>query len=251
VSPRPPLLTALGLTLATLLLFALTHASAASAQTAAPEAAGRSATPATSSSSSSSSPAAAGQHAPVRLAPADVRALQRRVGVAVDGVLGRRTSAALARAERRRALPVDGRPDAVLLAALGVRPGPTATTAADPGAVAADAAVAMIGARYRSGAAGPDAFDCSGLTAFAFGRAGIELPRSSFAQFRRGTRVAVSRIRRGDLVFFDTGGAGASDVGIATSPTTVVSATTRGVREHAIFDAYWGSHLVGARRLLP
>jgi hypothetical protein len=38
-------------------------------------------------------------------------------------------------------------------------------------------------------------------------------------------------------------------VGLATSPTTVVSATTHGVMSHAIFDGYWGSHFVGARRV--
>ena len=111
------------------------------------------------------------------------------------------------------------------------------------------AALSKVGAPYASGAAGPDAFDCSGLTMWALARAGIAAPHSSFAQYAMGSAVSRSDIRRGDLVFFDSFGAGASHVGMATSPTTAVSATNHGVMTHPIFDAYWGGHYVGARRL--
>jgi cell wall-associated NlpC family hydrolase len=87
-----------------------------------------------------------------------------------------------------------------------------------------------------------------GLAA-AMRQAGIAIPRTSFAQYATGSPVARGAIRAGDLVFFDTAGPGASDVGIATGPTTVVSATTHGVMAHATFDGYWGSHFVGARRV--
>jgi peptidoglycan DL-endopeptidase CwlO len=60
--------------------------------------------------------------------------------------------------------------------------------------------------------------------------------------------VPRDRVRAGDLVFFDTDGAGASHVAIATSSTTAISATTHGVMEHAIASGYWGAHYVGARR---
>jgi peptidoglycan DL-endopeptidase CwlO len=78
---------------------------------------------------------------------------------------------------------------------------------------------------------------------------GLELPRSSFAQYALGTAVEPGGVQAGDLVFFDTAGPGASDVGIASSPTTAISATTHGVREHPIGGSYWGAHYVGARRL--
>ncbi len=45
-------------------------------------------------------------------------------------------------------------------------------------------AIAQVGDPYRYGAAGPNAFDCSGLTMFAYGKAGLRLPRSSDAQAR-------------------------------------------------------------------
>jgi cell wall-associated NlpC family hydrolase len=112
-----------------------------------------------------------------------------------------------------------------------------------------DVALAQVGDGYAWGGSGPDAFDCSGLTAFAFATAGVTLPHTSQGQAALGRRVARGDIRPGDLVFFSTAGAGPSHVGIATGRTTAVSATNAGVLEHAIDDAYWGGHYVGARRL--
>ena len=107
-----------------------------------------------------------------------------------------------------------------------------------------------IGAGYAFGATGPASFDCSGLTFASYGEAGVSLPRTSFDQFREGVAVRRADIRPGDLVFFDTAGPGASDVGIAVSRTAVVSATSSGgVMEHPIDDSYWGGHYVGARRV--
>jgi cell wall-associated NlpC family hydrolase len=121
---------------------------------------------------------------------------------------------------------------------------------APPTAQAVTAALSKVGASYASGAAGPDAFDCSGLTMWALARAGMAAPHSSFAQYAMGSAVARSDIRRGDLVFFDSAGTGASHVALATSPTTAVSATDHGVMTHPIFDdPYWGGLYVGARRL--
>ena len=143
----------------------------------------------------------------------------------------------------------------------GALPGTAAAAAADasngilaeqraPATEAAvKAALSKVGAPYAMGAAGPDAFDCSGLTLWALQRAGIAAPHSSFAQYAMGRGVGRSEIRRGDLVFFDSFGAGASHVGLAISPTTAVSATNHGVMTHPIFDAYWGGHFIGARRL--
>jgi cell wall-associated NlpC family hydrolase len=109
--------------------------------------------------------------------------------------------------------------------------------------------MSKVGAPYSYGAAGPSSFDCSGLTSWALRQAGIAVPRTSFAQFGTGSAVDRGAIQAGDLVFFNTAGPGASDVGLATSATTVVSATTHGVMNHAIFDSYWGAHYVGARRV--
>jgi cell wall-associated NlpC family hydrolase len=189
-----------------------------------------------------------------KLTRAQIRRLQRKLRVPADGVLGPRTRAALRRFQARHHLTADGRPHLRVLALLRipVRTSTTMTAAAPaPESVqpAIEAAQSAIGASYASGATGPSSFDCSGLMVYAFGQAGIKLPRTSFAQFRVGTEVAVTEIQAGDLVFFDTDGAGASHVGIALSPETAISATSHGVMEHPITTGYWGDHLIGARRV--
>ena len=82
------------------------------------------------------------------------------------------------------------------------------TSAAAPAAVRTSAmqrALGKIGARYRYGASGPNAFDCSGLVTWAYRNAGKSLPRSSRAMSRIGTPVARSALQPGDLVFFYRG----------------------------------------------
>jgi cell wall-associated NlpC family hydrolase len=66
----------------------------------------------------------------------------------------------------------------------------------------------QIGDPYRYGAAGPNAFDCSGLTYYAYHHAGYRgLPRTSSAQASFTHRERRSQMHRGDLVFFyDRGG---------------------------------------------
>ena len=141
-------------------------------------------------------------------------------------------------------------PGAAVAAPTDASDGPIAAPAAPATYAAVSAALSKSNAPYASGAAGPDAFDCSGLTLWALARAGIAAPHSSYAQYAMGTAVPRSEIHRGDLVFFDSFGAGASHVALATSPTTAVSATDHGVMTHPIFDdPYWGGHYVGARRL--
>jgi cell wall-associated NlpC family hydrolase len=114
---------------------------------------------------------------------------------------------------------------------------------------AVTAALSKVGAPYAMGGAAPGAFDCSGLVMWALRRADIDAPHSSFGQYGMGKHVGRTDIRRGDLVFFDSFGAGASHVGIATSPTAAVSATNHGVMRHPIFDGYWGAYFIGARRI--
>jgi len=67
-------------------------------------------------------------------------------------------------------------------------------------------AVAQRGKPYVYGASGPGAFDCSGLTSFAFHRAGFRLPRTSSAQAGAVKHIPRARMHRGDLIFFTSGG---------------------------------------------
>ena len=69
-------------------------------------------------------------------------------------------------------------------------------------AVAIRFAYAQLGKPYRWGAAGPGAYDCSGLTMTAWHASGVSLPHSAQAQFASRPHVATGALRPGDLVFF-------------------------------------------------
>lgn len=71
---------------------------------------------------------------------------------------------------------------------------------------ATSVALNQLGDPYRYGAAGPRAFDCSGLLQYSFRQAGIRLPRTSRAQASHARRISKSNLRRGDLMFFHNGG---------------------------------------------
>jgi peptidoglycan DL-endopeptidase CwlO len=201
---------------------------------------------------------ATGAEPVAKLTPAQVKRLQRKLRVPADGVLGPRTRAAIRRFQARHHLTADGRPHPRVLALLRIpvratitptTTAPTTSTAPANVLPAIEAAQAAIGSPYASGATGPSSFDCSGLMVYAFGQAGVTLPRTSFAQYETGVEVSLEEVQPGDLVFFDTDGPGASHVGIATGPETAISATTHGVMEHPLTTGYWGDHLIGARRV--
>ncbi|MGW7293923.1 NlpC/P60 family protein [Streptomyces xiamenensis] len=82
-------------------------------------------------------------------------------------------------------------------------PAPAAApTANGRGATALAAARSALGSPYAWGAAGPNSFDCSGLTQWAYRQAGISLPRTSQAQAAAGTAVPLSAAQPGDLVVY-------------------------------------------------
>jgi cell wall-associated NlpC family hydrolase len=65
------------------------------------------------------------------------------------------------------------------------------------------AALAQQGVPYRYAASSPGvAFDCSGLTAYAWGQAGVGLPHQSRAQYASTPRVPTGSAQPGDLLFF-------------------------------------------------
>jgi cell wall-associated NlpC family hydrolase len=84
-------------------------------------------------------------------------------------------------------------------ATVAAAPAPAPTPAAQ---VAVDTALAQQGKPYVWGGAGPDSFDCSGLTQYAYAAAGITLPHSSSMQSTLGAPVAYADLQPGDLVFF-------------------------------------------------
>ncbi|MFZ4519677.1 MAG: C40 family peptidase [Microthrixaceae bacterium] len=107
-----------------------------------------------------------------------------------------------------------------LTVALTPPPPPPAPPA--PGEIAVFAAMSVLGTPYRYGGTGPGGFDCSGLTGWAWAKAGVRLPRVSGAQMSAGTRVSVFDLRPGDLVFYGSGHVGmyAGDGRVVHSPRT-------------------------------
>jgi cell wall-associated NlpC family hydrolase len=106
--------------------------------------------------------------------------------------------------------------------------GPVSVGPASPAAIkAVQTALAKRGDPYSWGAAGPSAFDCSGLTMYAWSAAGVGLPHSSSAQYGVGVHVSRSEVRAGDLVFFYS--PQIHHVGLAINNTQMVHASTYGV----------------------
>jgi peptidoglycan DL-endopeptidase CwlO len=63
-------------------------------------------------------------------------------------------------------------------------------------------AKAQLGKPYVWGATGPNSYDCSGLTQAAWAAAGVTLPRTTWDQVKVGTRVSISDLEPGDLIFY-------------------------------------------------
>ena len=98
------------------------------------------------------------------------------------------------------------------------------------GTVAVRAAETQLGVPYIWAAETPGVgFDCSGLTAWAWGQAGVSLPHYSGAQMADSTPVPISDLQPGDLLFYGPGGSahvamyvGGGEMIEATFPGTVV-----------------------------
>lgn len=91
------------------------------------------------------------------------------------------------------------------------------------GAAIVSAARSKIGSPYVWGATGPNSFDCSGLTTWAYQQVGKSIPRTSQAQASQGTPVASPAL--GDIVSFYSG---ATHVGIFSGNGNVIHAPQTG-----------------------
>ena len=80
----------------------------------------------------------------------------------------------------------------------GYVPDPNATGAQ----IAIGAAESVLGAPYVFGAAGPDSFDCSGLTSWAWAQAGVYLPHSASAQYSSLPHVPLDQVQPGDIIYY-------------------------------------------------
>lgn len=135
--------------------------------------------------------------------------------------------------------------------------GPSAPVApgTSGGAAAAEFAKAMVGKKYVYGAAGPDAFDCSGLVQWAVAQAGGSVGRTTYDQAAQGIPVNFSngdysQLAPGDILCFSWGG-GITHTGMYIGNNQFVHAMnpTDGIQINDLTASYWSGPLAYVRRV--
>ena len=100
-----------------------------------------------------------------------------------------------------------------------------------------------IGCPYVWAASGPNAFDCSGLAMWCYGKVGISLPHSSSEQYHSGQHVSRKDLQPGDLVFF---GSPIHHVGIYIGGGDMIEAPYTGARVR-VASAFRGDYAGACR----
>lgn len=109
----------------------------------------------------------------------------------------------------------------------------------------------QIGAPYVFGGYSPEGFDCSGLVYYILDKAGYPTARTAADQYHMGSKVSRSKLKAGDLVFFEnTYTSGISHVGIYAGDGKFIHAPGDGGSVcYAKLSGYWSDHFAGARRI--
>ncbi|MEU8761847.1 NlpC/P60 family protein [Streptomyces sp. NPDC048659] len=115
--------------------------------------------------------------------------------------------------------------------------------ASQRGAAALSAAATQIGKPYARGGTGPNSFDCSGLTQWAYRQANVSLTRTTFTQQNDGVKIGRSQLKPGDLVFFN----GLSHVGLYAGNNTILHAPKPGAYVRYESMDYMGTFQFGVR----
>ena len=182
---------------------------------------------------------------------------QRRAAAAAKAEAQRRATAAVkAEAERRAAAAGKARADARDRAARDAArgsgtPGPgsgsgsgsdgqSQSPPSSSGDVSAVIAFArnQIGDPYVWGAAGPNTWDCSGLTQQAWAQAGVRLSHYTGYQWNETSRVPLSDLQPGDLVFFGDSGPTSHHVGLYVGNDMMIDAPNTGA--YVRYDNIYG-----------
>ncbi|MBB5080734.1 C40 family peptidase [Nonomuraea endophytica] len=143
-------------------------------------------------------------------------------------------------------------------------PSPKRTPKPTKGEAAATAALARLGTPFSWGGGAPSGptrgigrgantigFDCSGLTLYAWSKAGVTLGHYTGTQFRQGRRVALSDLRKGDLVFFGGGNGDPTHVGLYLGNGIMIHAPKTGdvvKKTQFLKSSYYRSTYRGAVR---
>lgn len=133
----------------------------------------------------------------------------------------------------------------------------TAEQAAEARKKIAAQAKQYIGCPYRSGAIGPEAFDCSGLIYTVYrDAAGTQMPRSVKAIYSRAKIIKTDEAEIGDLIFFKTTGDGSiSHIGIYIGKNQFIHAASdgnnTGVIVSSLKEKYYANSFAAVGRVIP
>lgn len=172
----------------------------------------------------------------------------------IDGIYGSLTESAVRAFQRDNGLAVDGIAGPQTFAALKNPVKSSADKAQEIGNVATDMSALVktakkyMGVPYVWGGMSPKGFDCSGLINYVFKEHGISLPRTVAQLWSSGTKVNSPSV--GDIVFFDTSGSGASHAGIYIGNNEFIHAgSSTGVTIANLNNSYWKPRYLGAKKV--
>jgi peptidoglycan DL-endopeptidase CwlO len=182
---------------------------------------------------------------------------QARAQAAAEAAAAREAEQAAAererQAERAAATPAPS-PSPTASPTANPSPTPTPTPTSEPAPstrrsaqVAVDTALAQVGKPYQWGGSGPNSFDCSGLTSFAWRAAGVDITRTSRSQYAATTRISRGQLQPGDLIFYGSSVATISHVAMYIGGTNVVEAPYSG-QNVRVRDGLSRSDIVGYGR---
>ncbi|WME23552.1 MULTISPECIES: C40 family peptidase [Brachybacterium] len=160
-----------------------------------------------------------------------VQDVQSSAGIAVDGVVGPDTRAALEGGSGS----VDSGSEATISttsAPAGSAAVSTASTSTSGNAIV-DAARTALGTPYAWGESSLSGMDCSGLVAYAYGQAGIDVPRTSSQQAAAGQSISQSELQPGDLVVWP------GHIAIYSGDGKIIDAS--GSKQQVVERPIWGN----------
>jgi cell wall-associated NlpC family hydrolase len=102
---------------------------------------------------------------------------------------------------------------------------------------------------YRDKAAGPNAFDCSGLTYYSYKQNGKKLSRTAQGQYNQSTKISASKRAKGDLVFFGTSSKNIKHVGIYVGSGKILNANSGSYRGKKVVVAPIGEYTSGGKKV--